>query len=490
MDINSFIKSVNDIIKNDVGVSDSVQRIEQTIWILFLKLYDILEEEWELIDLDFSSVIPEEFRWRNWAVDHMDGKALTSDALLSFVNDRLLPALKSIAVVRAMPFRKIAVKSVFEDLNNYMKDGILLRQIVNVIDRLKLDTEDARQDFTCIFEKILQSLQSEKSTGVFYSPRPITDFMARMTEPKIGDRIADFACGTGGFMISSLKLLGDQVKSSTDLRSLDRTFFGIEKKSFPYLLCMTNLFLHGIVDAEIWHDNSLSKNLRDYSSDELCDLILMNPTFAGNEKDSVRFNFPSSLRSTKTADLFLTLAMYRLKPNGRASVLVQDSFMYGTDKIKTAIKKRLVNEFNLHTVIRLPNSVFAPFSQTATNIIFFDRRGMTEAIWVYRLDMPQGARNFTAEKPLTSEHFRQIIDWWHRREEISVNGLHKARRVTREEIAASNFNLDVCGFSAYSEETYPSPRDLIRLQRDVMTERSGSLERKLAEIEAILEENA
>lgn len=275
------------------------------------------------------------------------------------------------------------------------------------------------------------------NAGEFYTPRAVTDFMVKMINPQLGEQIADFACGTGGFLTSALKHLSPQVQTVKDKNIYCNCVYGIEKKALPYLLCATNLLLHDIDQPKVIHGNSLEKNVRDYTDDEKFDIILMNPPYGGNEKDIVKQNFPTALRSSETADLFMSVIMYRLKQNGRVAIVLPDGFLFGTDNAKTAIKEKLLSEFNLHTIIRLPHSVFAPYTSITTNLLFFDKTKPTEKVWFYRMDMPEGYKNFSKTKPIRLEHFEPVIEWWNNRQAIEEDGFDKAKCYTIEEIKAS-----------------------------------------------------
>ena len=279
MSLNNLVKRLQDIMRNDAGINGDAQRIEQMVWILFLKVYDAKEEIWEFYDENYTSIIPEELRWRNWAVDHKDGKALTGDALLDFVNGKLFPTLKAIAIDENTPMSQIIVRTAFEDNNNYMKDGILLRQVINVIDEIDFEEYEDRHAFGEIYETILRSLQSAGNSGEFYTPRAVTDFMVQMIKPKLGESIADFACGTGGFLTSALKVLDAQVQTVEDRTVYSNSIYGIEKKALPFLLCATNMLLHDIDNPRIIHGNSLEKNVREYKESDRFDVILMNPPY-------------------------------------------------------------------------------------------------------------------------------------------------------------------------------------------------------------------
>lgn len=483
--LGSFVKRLRDIMRNDAGINGDAQRIEQIAWMLFLKVYDTKEDDWEFDDDAFESIIPEECRWRNWAVDNGKGTAITGDELLDFINNTLFPALKGFQVSKTTPINKAIVKTTFEDTNNYMKDGVLLRQVVNVIDELKLDDYEESHAFGDIYESILKELQSAGSAGEFYTPRAVTDFMTQMIQPKIGEIMADFACGTGGFITSWLKALEPQMKTVEDRVAFDTSVYGIEKKQFPYMLCVTNLLLHNIDTPRIYHDNSLLKDVLDYTEEDQFDVILMNPPYGGSEKTDVKNHFPSDLASGETADLFMSVIMYRLKQNGRAAVILPDGFLFGTDNAKVAIKKKLLSEFNLHTIIRMPHSVFAPYTSITTNILFFDRTQPTKETWFYRLDMPDGYKNFSKTKPMKLEHFAPAVEWWHNREEIVIDGFDKAKKYTAEELVERNYNIDLCGFPHEEEEILP-PKELIQQYQEKRASLNADIDRILAQITDIL----
>lgn len=485
MSLSNFVKRLQNIMWNDAGINGDAQRIEQMVWILFLKIYDAKEEDWEFYNDHYQSIIPEELRWRNWAVDHKDGKALTGDALLDFVNNKLFPTLKNIEITEETKMNQIIVRTAFEDNNNYMKDGILLRQVINVIDEINFEEYEDRHAFGEIYETILRSLQSAGNAGEFYTPRAVTDFMVQMLQPKLGESIADFACGTGGFLTSALKVLDSQVDSVEDRKVYSNSIYGIEKKALPFLLCVTNMLLHDIDNPQIIHGNTLEKNVRDYKEADRFDVILMNPPYGGNEKNEIKQNFPADLRSSETADLFMDVIMYRLKKNGRCAIILPDGFLFGTDNAKIAIKKKLLEEFNLHTIIRMPHSVFAPYTSITTNILFFDNNGPTKNTWFYRLDMPEGYKNFSKTKPMKLEHFAPAIEWWNDKKEINIDGFDKAKCYTAEEIASRNYNIDLCGYPHEEEEILP-PKELIQQYQEKRASLNADIDRILAQITDIL----
>ena len=487
MSLGSFVKTIQNIMRGDSGINGDAQRIEQMTWLLFLKVYDAKEEDWEFHDDAYESIIPEELRWRNWAVDRKDGKAMTGQSLLDFVNNKLFPTLKELKVTENTPIKKSIVKAVFEDSNQYMKDGILLRKVINEIDAIEFDEYDERHAFGEIYETILKSLQSAGNAGEFYTPRAVTDFMVKMTQPKLGERIADFACGTGGFLTSTLNVLEPQIKTVDDREKYNNSIYGVEKKPLPYLLSITNMLLHDIDSPQIFHGNSLERNVREYKKSDKFDVVLMNPPYGGTESDGVKINFPADLRSSETADLFMSVIMYRLNENGRAGVIIPDGFLFGTDNAKVAIKKKLLEEFNLHTIIRMPASVFAPYTSITTNILFFDKTKKTDAVWFYRVDMPEGYKHFSKTKPMKVEHFDECVVWWNDRKQIkdADTDTYKAKDYTVLELAERGYDLDLCGYPTVEEEVL-SPEETIRIFHEKRDSLNARIDKRLAEIEALL----
>ena len=488
MAINNLVKRIQDIMRNDAGVDGDAQRIVQMTWIFFLKVYDSKEEEWEFYDENYKSLIPDDLKWHNWAIDNHSNDTITGDALLDLVNNRLFPTLKNLEINETTPLKQRIVKYVFEDAQNYMKDGVLLRQVINIINEIDFSEYKERHEFGDIYETILKSLQSAGNAGEYYTPRAVTDFMVQMINPKLGETVADFACGTGGFLTSTLKYLEPQKKTAEDIDKYNNTIYGIEKKPMPYLLCITNMLIHDVDEPKIYHTNSLEKNVRDYKEKDKFDIILMNPPYGSSEKDSVKNNFPADLRSSETADLFIDVIMYRLKKNGRCAVIIPDGFLFGEDNAKVAIKTKLINEFNLHTIVRMPRSVFAPYTPISTNILFFDNSHSTERTWIYRMDMPEGYKNFSKTKPIQLEHFKPIIDWWNNRTEIIEENFPKAKCYSKKEIEDLHYNLDLCGYP-HAEEEILEPRDLIQQFREKRDSYNAEMERTLSKILELLDED-
>ena len=472
--------------RNDAGVNGDAQRIEQIVWTLFLKIYDDKEKEWEIVNEKYVSIIPQRYKWRNWAVDNKDGKALTGDALLAFVNNELFPTLKSLEIMEDTPMNQVMVRYAFEDANNYMKDGILLRQVLNVIGEIDFTEYEERHAFGSIYESFLKDLQSAGNSGEFYTPRAVTDFMVKVMKPKLGEQIADFACGTGGFLVSALNELIEQAGENNRNRKIyNNSVYGIEKKALPHILCVTNMLLHDVDNPEIIHGNALETDYKEYRKKKKFDLILMNPPYGGNEKDSVKNNFPMELRSSETADLFVNIIMFRLAENGRCGIILPDGFLFGTDHAKVNIKKKLLEEFNLHTIVRLPHSVFAPYTSITTNILFFDKTHPTKETWFYRVDMPEGYKNFSKTKPMKLEDFDSALDWWENREEIMADGFPKAKKYTIDEIVANGYNMDLCGFP-HEEEEILAPMELINQYQEKRALLNAEIDHVLEQITSLL----
>ena len=481
-----FIKRIRDIMRMDAGINGDAQRIEQMVWMLFLKVYDAKEDDWDLNEENYTSIIPEELRWRNWAVPDDNGHAMTGDELLDFVNIKLFPTLKKLSVYPSTPVKKAIVKSTFEDANNYMKDGVYLRQVIDVINEIEFDDVKESHDFGFVYEEILRDLQSAGSSGEFYTPRAVTDFMALMIQPKLGEKMADFACGTGGFITSWLGQLQKQVTDTEGQKQLDDSIYGIEKKPFPYLLCVTNMLLHDIEVPNIYHDNSLRRNLLDYTDDDKFDVILMNPPYGGHEDKSIQGFFPDDLASSETADLFMSVIMYRLKKNGRAAVVVPDGFLFGLDNAKVAIKTKLLTEFNLHTVIRLPGSVFSPYTSISTNLLFFDNKSPSGDVWFYRVDMPSDRKHFSKTKPMELKHFDDAIAWWKDRKEIELEDGPKAKKYSTDYLLNDQgCNIDLCGYP-HEEEEVLSPMDTIQNYQEKRATLNAEIDKVLEQLEALL----
>ncbi|MDQ1251243.1 MAG: type restriction enzyme protein [Euryarchaeota archaeon] len=453
MSLDTTVKTIQDIMRKDAGVDGDAQRISQLAWMLFLKIFDAREEEYELEDENYVSPIPEELRWRNWA---QDPEGITGDTLLDFINEKLFKTLKNLSFDENSDPKGFVVRDVFEDSYNYMKNGTLIRQIINKINEIDFTNSKDLHNFGSIYEKILKDLQSAGNAGEFYTPRAVTQFMVDMIDPKLGEKVLDPACGTGGFLSSTIDHIRKRyVDSVEDLRILQESIFGIEKKQLPHLLCVTNMLLHGIeVPSRIRHDNALARPLRDYTPKDRLDIIVTNPPFGGQEEDGIESNFPTNFQTRETADLFLALIMHILKDGGRCGIVLPDGTLFG-EGVKTRIKEKLLQECNLHTIVRLPNGVFSPYTGIKTNLLFFTKGEPTKEIWYYEHPYPAGYKSYSKTKPMRIDEFTPEKTWWTNREENE-----HAWKVKTADIIASNYNLDIKNPNTI-EKDHGDPEELL-----------------------------
>ena len=476
MSISTTIKSMQDIMRQDTGVDGDAQRISQMVWMIFLKIFDDREQEYELLDDHYRSPIPERLRWRTWAANP---EGMTGEELVDFINNDLFKTLKNLSYGPDDDPRGFIVKEVFEDAYNYMKSGTLIRQVVNKINGIDFNVASERHLFGDIYEQILKDLQSAGNAGEYYTPRAVTQFMTDMVNPRLGEKILDPACGTGGFLVCALEnIRKSEVKSVEDNAILQGSIFGVEKKPLPHLLAVTNMLLHGIdVPSNIRRDNTLSRPLRDYTAKDRVDVVLTNPPFGGMEEDGIQANFPAAFRTKETADLFLILIMQLLKNGGRAGIVLPDGTLFG-EGVKTRIKEKLLSECNLHTIVRLPNSVFKPYASIGTNLLFFEKGTPTKKIWFYEHRVPEGQKAYSMTRPIRLEHLQPCADWWKKRKKSEV-----AWKVSLEEVKARNYNLDFKNPHTV-EENHGDPAELLAKLQESEAE-TAKLRDKL---KAILEE--
>ena len=503
MSLANLIKRLQDIMRKDSGVDGDAQRLAQIVWLIFLKVYDYKEEEAELEDT-YTPVIPEGYRWRDWAVGESVKTQLTGPDLLNFVNNELIPVLGGNAITRdghqVVPFdktdaRSMLVKEVMGDATNYMKNGYLLREVVNLFNEVDLEDSGAAHDFNDMYEGLLRGLQSAGTMGEFYTNRAITTFAVEKVDPKLGGTLADWAAGTGGFLISALEHMQKQVTPGDNeaQKKVQSCVRGGELKPLAYKLNVTNLLLHGIELPNIRYGDSLAeKNLSDFRGDDLVEYCALNPPYGGVALPEDIKSFPSDLRSSETADLFVALSVKRLKNGGRGVIVLPDGFLFGNDNAKVAIKKYLMKECNLHTIIRLPQSCFAPYTSIATNLLFFDKGESTQEIWFYRLDMPEGYKHFSKTKPMKNEHFDCVREWWGNRTEIqdekddeAMSVTYKAKKYSYDEIKERNFDIDLCGYPT-EEKIILSPEETMSNFVARREELDRIMDQKLAEIKALL----
>ncbi len=418
----------------DEGVDGDAQRISQLTWMIFLKVFDDREMEYEAFEDDYVSPLPDELRWRNWAANP---EGITGDELLEFVNNQLFKTLKNINLDEVVDGRGRILKNAFEDAFNFMKNGTLMRQVINKLNEIDFNNSQDKHLFGEIYEQILKDLQSAGNAGEYYTPRAVTQFMVDMINPQLGERILDPACGTGGFLTCALEHLRKQVKKVEEKEKLPQLIVGVEKKPLPHLLCVTNMLLHEIDVPEVRRDNTLARPLRDYKPYERVEVILTNPPFGGKEEDGIETNFPATYRTKETADLFLVLIMHLLADGGRAGIVLPDGTLFG-EGVKTRIKEKLLEECNLHTIVRLPNGVFNPYTSIKTNLLFFTKGEPTQEIWFYEHPYPPAYKSYSKTKPIRIEEFEPEKAWWHNRVENEF-----AWKVPVEVIKANGYNLDI-----------------------------------------------
>lgn len=442
--VSGVIKSIQDIMRKDVGVDGDAQRISQLVWMFFLKILDDREAELELIDDDFQSPLPDHLRWRNWAADRQGD---TGEKLLDFVNDTLFPRLKGgdLPTQGAVGRRAQVIRDVFEDTYNYMKSGTLLRQVINKINEIDFNNSEDRHTFGAIYEQVLKDLQSAGNAGEFYTPRAVTRFIIDRLNPRLDEVVFDPACGTGGFLTCAIDHKRKAINAPDDEEMLHRTIRGVEKKALPHMLCVTNMILHGIdTPSGIRHGNTLARAYTDYTEKDRVPVIATNPPFGGMEEDGIENNFPSHLRTRETADLFMALIIRMLKAGGRAAVVLPDGFLFG-EGVKSTLKQSLIEECNLHTIVRLPNHVFAPYTGIKTNILFFTKGTPTKNVWFYEHPYPEGVSSYNKTKPMRFEEFEAEQTWWGNEADgfRDRKETEQAWKISAADVAARGYNLDL-----------------------------------------------
>ena len=450
MSVRTLVKSIQDIMRQDTGVDGDAQRISQLCWMFFLKIIDDQDQELELLQSDYRSPIPAKYQWRNWAADP---EGITGEELLGFVNADLFPALKNLPTSSLPGDRRRVVKDVFEDAYNYMKSGQLMRQVINKINAVDFNNLSERQHFGDIYEQILNDLQSAGNAGEYYTPRAVTAFMVDRIDPHPGETLLDPACGTGGFLTCSIRHMRDRyVKKPEHEKAMQAGLRGVEKKQLPHMLCVTNMLLHGVEDAGfVRHDNTLARPYISYTQSDRVDIVLTNPPFGGREEDGIESNFPAHFRTRETADLFLALIIRLLKPGGRAAVVLPDGTLFG-EGIKTRLKEHLMEDCNLHTIVRLPNSVFRPYASIGTNLLFFEKGAPTKDIWFWEHRVPEGQKAYSMTKPIRLEHLQDCMDWWGGKDRKGRTEGPQAWRVSAEDIKARNYNLDIKNPTSIAED--------------------------------------
>lgn len=472
------IKAIQDIMRQDIGVDGDAQRLSQLVWLIYLKILDDEDRALEIRKEKYVLTLPKKYQWRTWAAP-LDG--LTGEQLVAFVNNDLIPALRSLPANGNQ--RTELTRMAFQDVNNFMRKGTLLKQVINKINEIDFNTSKDRHAFNEVYERLLKSLQSAKNYGELYTPRAVTQFIVEMIDPKVGESVFDPAAGTGGFLVNSLEHLRKQVKSVKDEAKIQQSIHGVEKKPLPYMLLVTNMMLHGIEEpVTMRRGNMLEKPLRDYTDADRIDCIVTNPPFGGTEEPGVEKNFPTEFQTRETADLFLVLIVRLLKKYGRCGVVLPDGTLFG-EGMKTALKKMLLEECNLHTIVRLPKSVFAPYTSIATNLLFFTKGEPTKEIWYYEHPLPEGQKAYSMTNPMSVDEFAPEKAWWNNREENK-----QAWRVSIDEIKSRNYNLDIKNPRA-PKELVESPEELLAVYRTKQEETKAALDKIKALLEDALSHN-
>jgi type I restriction enzyme M protein len=474
MSVRNTVKSIQDIMRQDSGVDGDAQRISQLCWMFFLKIIDDQDLELEAMQKDYRSPIPKKFQWRTWAADP---EGITGEPLMAFVNDELFPSLKELSGT-AKDGRRRVVRDVFEDAYNYMKSGQLMRQVINKINGIDFNNLTERQHFGDIYEQILTDLQSAGNAGEYYTPRAVTAFMADRIDPHPGEILLDPACGTGGFLTCAIRHMRERyVKKPADEQKMQQALRACEKKPLPHMLCVTNMLLHGIDDPSfVRHDNTLARPYISYTQSDRVDIVLTNPPFGGKEEDGIESNFPKHFQTRETADLFLALIVRLLKPGGRAAVVLPDGSLFG-EGVKTRLKEHLMEECNLHTIVRLPNSVFKPYANIGTNLLFFEKGEPTKDLWFYEHRIPEGQKAYSMTRPIRVEHLQPCVKWWGGEKRRGRKETEVAWKVTADEVKARGYNLDIKNPHTVADD-HGDPEELLQ-QLDAAEKETASLRDQL-----------
>ena len=418
--LKGVLDSIRRIMWTDNGLNGDAQRIEQLGWMLFFKIFSDKDKELELLDDNYISPVPEALHWDAWAADD---EGITGEELLDFVDNKLFKQLRDIQVVPSQDLkykRALIVREVFEGNNNYMKSGTNIRKVLNKLNEIDFNVAKDKQAFGQLYETILKELQSAGKSGEFYTPRAVTEFITQMINPQLGEKILDPASGTGGFLTAAIEHLKEQANSVEERQSIGRNVIGWEYKPLPYLLGTTNLILHDIDVPNITFRDSLDQPLSNYTEKNRVNAILANPPFGGIVANNNENNFPQNFRTKESADLFLILMIHLLKQDGRAGIVLPDGSLTG-DGVKQRVREKLLKDCNLHTIIRLPNSVFQPYATVATNLLFFTKGEPTKEIWYYEHRLPEGQKSYSKTRPIQVHEFDPIKEWWNKRVESDIS---------------------------------------------------------------------
>lgn len=455
--ISNIIKSLQNIMWKDPGVSGDAQRLEQLGWMITLKIIDDKEAELELLNDDYVSVIPSELQWRNWAGD---SEGITGDAMKDFIDSKLFPGLQNLDISDGNK-RAILIRDIFAGTNNYMKNGTIIRQVVNKLNEIDFNASEDRHTFGDIYESLLRDLQSAGNYGEFYTPRAVTEIMTEIINPRLGEKVLDPACGTGGFLTSAIENIRKQdVHSVEDLKTLEETIRGQELKPLPFMLCVTNLILHDIEIPNIINGDSLNREYTSIVEKDRVDIILANPPFGASVSDGVETNYPAQFRTTESADLFLLLMIRYLREGGRAAIVLPDGSLTG-DGVKQRIRQEFLEQCNVHTIVRLPNSVFQPYASVATNLLFFTKGEPTKEIFYWEHKLPEGQKSYSKTKPIQKKEFDSLKAWWNNRLENE-----QAWKVGIDVLKNNGYNLDIKNPFVKEEEIVYSTSQILQMLGD------------------------
>ena len=455
--ISNIIKSLQNTMWKDPGVSGDAQRLEQLGWMISLKIIDDKEAELELLNDDYVSVIPSELQWRNWA---SDSEGITGDAMKDFIDSKLFPGLQNLDISDGNK-RAILIRDIFAGTNNYMKNGTIIRQVVNKLNEIDFNASEDRHTFGDIYESLLRDLQSAGNYGEFYTPRAVTEIMTEIINPRLGEKVLDPACGTGGFLTSAIENIRKQdVHSVEDLKTLEETIRGQELKPLPFMLCVTNLILHDIEIPNIINGDSLNREYTSIVEKDRVDVILANPPFGASVSDGVETNYPAQFRTTESADLFLLLMIRYLRDGGRAAIVLPDGSLTG-DGVKQRIRQEFLEQCNVHTIVRLPNSVFQPYASVATNLLFFTKGEPTKEIFYWEHKLPEGQKSYSKTKPIQKKEFDSLKAWWNNRSENE-----QAWKVGIDVLKNNGYNLDIKNPFVKDEEIVYSTSQILQMLGD------------------------
>ena len=454
--LDAVIKAARDIMRKDPGLSGDLDRLPQLSWMLFLRAFDTMEADRAAVEDDYRPAIGAPYRWQSWGAD----QDFTGDELLKFVNDDLLPHLRGLNGPSGDP--RNVLSAVFTEIENRMRSGYLLRDLANQLNKINFASSDDIHTMAHLYEQILkQARDTAGDSGEFYTPRPVIRFMVEQTFLQHGESILDPACGTGGFLLEAYEELRDSVTSTAQRAELHANLRGIEKKPLPYLLCMMNLMLHGIEFPAVIRGNALVQMRDDIRPSSRVNVVLTNPPFGGEEEASVAKRYPAGLQTKETAWLYLQGIIDRLKPGGRCAIIVPNGVLFGTG-VGARIKQKLLRECNLHTVVRMPQGVFAPYTQIPANLLFFEKGGSTKEVWFYQIPVPEGRRGYSKTKPMPYEAFADCSAWWGGKTRADRTENEHAWRVPVADLKESEYDLDLTNPNPGDDLAHRSPQDLIK----------------------------